>query len=191
MEVGLVLATVGLVAATLALVYYTRGLVQEATAARAEAERSRQEMEEARHLSVRPRLAFDPMGLNGKFGGVLLIRNVGRGPALDVDLAITFEGVGERREWSEASIVPDECHELNLPEPFRRNLDATLEQPLELHVEGRMEDLYGRRIDVEARFDISAWWTKIVAAGERIAGRKKVPTNPFGQLSDTTESAGP
>jgi hypothetical protein len=175
MEVGLVVATVGLVAATCALAYFTWALVQEAKAARAEAERSRREMEEARHLSVRPRLAFDPMGLDGKFGGVLLIRNVGRGPALDVDLAVTFEGPGERREWSEASIVPDECHELKLPEPFLSDLDAALEQPLAVHVDGRMEDLYGRRIVVDARIDVSGWWAKVAAADERVAGRKKVP----------------
>jgi hypothetical protein len=134
-------------------------------------------MEEARHLSVRPRLAFDAMGLSGKFGGVLLIRNVGRGPALGVDLVVTFEGPGERREWSEASIVPDESHELKLPEPVLTDLDAALERPLVAHVEGKMEDLYGRRIDVAARVDVSEWWAKVSAADERIAGRKKAPND--------------
>jgi hypothetical protein len=174
---GLIVATGGLVLATAVLVYYTRGLVAEAKNARAEAERSRREMEEARHLSVRPRLAFDAMGLDGKFGGVLLIRNVGRGPALDVDLAVTFEGPDERREWSEASVVPDECHELKLPEPFLRDLDTTLERPLAVRVEGRMNDLYGRAIDVDSRVDVSEWWAKVVAADERVAGRKKVPND--------------
>lgn len=108
----------------------------------------------------------------------VVIRTVGRGPALGVDLAITFEGPGERREWSEASIVPDEAHELKLPEPFRTDLDATLEQPLSVHVGGRMEDLYSRQIDVNTRIDVSEWWAKIAAADERVAGRKKVPGDP-------------
>lgn len=175
MEVGLVVATAGLVTVTGVLAYFTKSLVQEARAARAEAKRTRQEMVKARQRGVRPRLAFDAMGLSGKFGGVLLIRNVGLGPALDVALTVTFEGPGEQREWSEASMVPGESHELNLPEPYKRNLDATLEQPLAVRVEGGMYDLYGNRIRVSARLDVSAWWAKVAAADERVAGRRKVP----------------
>ena len=173
-EAALVVATVGLVAATIALAFYTRSLVREAKANRAEAENARREMEEARHLSVRPRLTFDPHVLGGKVG-VLLIRNLGRGPALGVELSITFEGPGERRQWSEPSFAPGESYELKLPEPFLQDIGAAAEQPLAVRVEGKLDDLYGRRIEVAARLDVSEWLTRSAAAAERVAGRRKLP----------------
>jgi hypothetical protein len=107
MSWALLAGSIGLVLATVGLVYFTRALVDEAgltrsemVEAREEAVRTREEMAEARLLSARPKLAFDLMVLGGKIG-VLLIRNVGNGAALDVSLNISFDmaGSSDKRDW--------------------------------------------------------------------------------------------
>ncbi|HEY8773433.1 MAG TPA: hypothetical protein VIM05_02580 [Gaiellaceae bacterium] len=168
-------ATIALVAATGFLGLFTRRLVQEARAARAEARKTREEMEHARLLGVRPRLAFDVMVLGGKVG-LLLIRNIGGGPALDVDLTLEFEGaVAETRSWGEPSIVPGESHEIKLPSPFLQDIAAAKDQPLTVRVTGRLSDLETREIAVDERLDFSAWWSGAAGADERVGGRWKLP----------------
>lgn len=160
MDWGVLIATIGLVAATCALGYFTLGLVQEARASRLEA--------------VLPRLAFDVHPLGGTVG-VLLIRNVGRGAALSVELTVTYEGPNEVVRWREASVVPGESHELNLPTPYLEDVRTALERPLVIGVEGTMLDVGGHRHDVLERLDVAEWLRASIEARERIAGRRKLP----------------
>ena len=183
MDWALLAASVGLVVFTCGLVYFTKRLVHEATLTRAEmveaqeeAVRRREEMAEARSLSVRPILAFDLMVLGGRIG-MLLIRNVGNGAALDVSLSIAFQMTGhmEPRDWREPSVVPGESHELKLPEFARRDIGTLSEEDLRIVVEGKMQDLYGNWIRVEEDFRASDWWRSVVRAEERVGGRRKLP----------------
>ena len=137
MNWALLVASIGLVVATGGLVFFTKRLVDEARLTRAEivaardemvesrkeAVLAREEMVETRSLSIRPRLGFDLMVLGGKVG-LLLIRNVGNGVALDVNLVINFKMTGrsEPRNWRESSFVPGESHELKLPEFALRDI---------------------------------------------------------------------
>jgi hypothetical protein len=184
-------ATGGLIMATGGLVYYTRQLVTEARESRTEAIKTREEMEESRHLSVRPLLAFDVMLLGGKVG-MLLIRNVGNGPALDVDLKLTFDDEeDESRSWAEPSIVPGESHELRLPTRPLHDIRALTKHPLVLHVEGSMRNVDGRNVPVNKDFDIAAWWQKIETAQERVGGRRKLPgvdPSSWGVVKDSSPS---
>lgn len=157
---GILVATIGLVAATCALGYFTLGLVQEAKASRLEA--------------ALPRLTFDVNPLDGSVG-VLLIRNVGRGAALAVELTVTYEGPDDVVRWREPSVVPGESHELNLPAPYLQDLSVALEHPLAIRVAGTMRDVGGRRHDVSERLDVTEWWRTNVEARERVAGRRKLP----------------
>ena len=174
MDVALIVLTAALFVATAVLAWFTKDLALHAQTAWRVAQDTRREMEEARHLSVRPVLAFDPHVL-GAVGGALLLRNVGRGPGLDVHLHLTFEGPDERREWSEGSIVPGESHQFKLPEPFQSNIFAEHEATLTILVSGRMIDLYSRRLEIEERIDVSGWSRSAIASGERRAGRRKLP----------------
>ena len=92
--------------------------------ARREAVLTREEMAETRSLSVRPRLAFDLIVLDGRIG-LLLIRNVGNGVALNVSLDLNFGGAEpDARHWSEPSFAPGESHELKLPEYALRDIGS-------------------------------------------------------------------
>jgi len=184
-DLGVVIATGGLVLATGALAFFTRALVAEAQASRREAENTRREMEQARHLSVRPRLTFDPHVLGGRIG-VLLIRNLGAGAAFDVRQLVTYRmggevrgsvqigGETEKHDWSEPSFAPGERHEIKLPRPYLENLmKAAGETPLLIEVKGACTDLYGRGIPIEASINVSLWAERVEAAGERVDGRHK------------------
>ena len=125
---------------------------------------------------MRPYLAVDVLVLGGKVG-MLLIRNVGRGPALDVNLEIVFEFAGgpDRRRWSESSIEPGESHQLRLPNPFLGNINAAADQDLLAVVRGSMRDVDTLVIDVDEQVDISAWYRQAVEAEVRVRGRRKIP----------------
>lgn len=172
MEAVLVVATVGLVLATGVLAWFTRELAAAAEATRLEAEKTRLGMEEARHLSVRPHLTFDVAAVSG-VAGVLLIRNLGHGPALKVRLRFEFVGPDVHREWFEESVAPGESHQLNLPEPFN-SIQTAAKEPLLVRIRGRMTDLDGREIKTEHEIQAGEWWATVVAAQERILGRDKL-----------------
>ncbi len=172
MEVVLVIATVALVLATGVLAWFTRELATAASETRLEAEKTRFEMEAARHLSIQPQLSFDAAPIGG-VAGVLLIRNLGKGPALKVRLRFEFVGPDEHREWFQDSIASGESHQLNLPEPFN-SIDEALASPLLVLISGRMTDLDGREVAVADEIQVSEWWATTVAAKERILGRDKL-----------------
>jgi hypothetical protein len=174
MDVALIVLTAGLFVATAVLAWFTRELAQHAQTTWQQAQDTRREMEQARHLSVRPLLTFDPHVRGGMIGG-LLLRNVGRGPALNVRLRLTFEGPSERRDWAERSVVPGESHQFNLPDRFLRNVFVALDEPLTIVVSGHLEDLYGRPIDVAETIDVSSWVRMVEASGELVLGRRKLP----------------
>ncbi len=168
MSWALLAASIGLVIVTGGLVYFTWRLADEAT-------KTRTEMAEARSLSVRPRLAFDLMVLGGKVG-LLLIRNVGNGVALNVRVDLIFGGAEpDSRRWSEPSIVPGESHELKLPEHALRNINSLADDDMRIHVRGVMYDVNKQETRFEEDFHASEWWRTVVGAQERVRGRRKLP----------------
>jgi hypothetical protein len=136
---------------------------------------ARKEMVEARALSVRPRLAFDLMVLGGKVG-LLLIRNVGNGVALNVSLDLIFGGAEpDARHWTEPSFVPGESHELKLPEYALRDIGTLADDDMRIHIRGVMYDVNDEEIRFEEVLLASEWWRTVVAAQERVGGRRKLP----------------
>src|SRR4029077_8733045 len=125
--------------------------------------------------SVRPKLTFDLMVLGGKVG-LLLIRNVGNGVALNVSLDLIFGGAEpDSRRWGEPSIVPGESHELKLPEQALRDIGSLASGDMRIHIRGVMHDMHDEEIRFEETFDASEWWRTVVAAPERVGGRRKLP----------------
>jgi hypothetical protein len=161
--------------ATAALALFTRNLVAEAKTAWQQAQDARREMERARELSIRPELAIDVHPVGGIIG-FLIIRNVGLGVALDVELRFVYEGVDDDpREWEERSVVPGESHQFPLPGAYRENVFAASTNPLTVRVTGRMHDLAGKPIEISAAVDVDGWARKAMQAEERIVGRRKIP----------------
>lgn len=171
MDWAIVVLSGGLVAATAVLAWFTRDLVTNARLAWTEAQNTRGEMERTRQLSVRPILAFDPHVVGGMIG-MLLVRNVGRGPALEVTLR--FDYWGTPREWFERSVEPGESHQFKLPAPFEADIWKAKDIELEITIEGRMRDLDGHQHEISDVVDLTAWVRAALSSGERIVGRRKI-----------------
>jgi hypothetical protein len=172
MDIALITETGGLVLATGVLAWFTRDLAQQARLAWVEARRTRQEMERSRELGVRPVLAFDVHVAGGKVG-LLLLRNVGRGPALDVTLGFNFWGE-DVRQWSERSIEPGESHQFKLPEPLLSDIWQARDTEFAVDVSGQMTDVQGHMIEVSDSIDFTGWTRAVATADERIVGRRKI-----------------
>jgi hypothetical protein len=164
--------TGGLVLATGVLAWFTRELATQARLAWSEARDTRHEMERSRELSVRPLLAFDPHVAGGQIG-LLLLRNVGRGPALEVTLRLRFWNE-EVRDWSEQSVEPGESHQFKLPEPLLADMWQATKDQFTIRIEGRMTDLEGRVIGISDTVDLTAWTKAALGSGERVVGRRKI-----------------
>ena len=173
MDVALIVLTAALFVATAVLALFTKDLALHAQTAWQVAQDTRREMEEAHTSACGPCWRSIRMCLARSAAPFL--RNVGRGPGLDVHLHLTFERPDEHGEWSEGRIVPGESHQFKLPEPFQSNIFAEHATTLTILVSGRMIDLYGRRLEIEERIDVSGWSRSAIASAERRAGRRKLP----------------
>lgn len=177
--VVLALVTGVLAWATARYVTQTRKLVAETKKGRKEAERgrkqsaeesaltreemraSREEARRSRELSVLPKLAIDMETIAGMFVG-LKLTNVGQGPALEVELTITFEPVeggalpADARPWRAKVLARDEWLRFVPP---RDEQGEPLDVPFlgqayqAVTVRGRMYDALGQEHEVDERVD--------------------------------------
>jgi len=171
-DVALITLSAGLVLATAVLAWFTRALAQHARLAWMEAQATRREMEYARELGARPLLAFDAHVVGGKIG-FLLVRNLGRGPALDVTLRFNYWDE-DPRAWYERSFGPGESHQFKIPEPLHSDVFRARDGQFTVEISGQSTDLEGRAIEIFDAADFTRWTRDAENAGERIVGRRKI-----------------
>jgi hypothetical protein len=64
---------------------------------------------------------------------------------------------------------------LKLPEFALQDIGSLSYHDLTIHVEGSMRDVNDKEIAVDETFRASEWWRTVVAAQERVGGRRKLP----------------
>jgi hypothetical protein len=118
------------------------------------------EMRETRRLSIRPKLALQvlPHGLNH---GHLALTNLGPGAALEVDVMLTFEPLGESRPWRTDILVPGERAEFMFPSPAVDappfNFADLERENVRVLLEGSARDVGWNKHAVRDEVDASAW----------------------------------
>jgi hypothetical protein len=170
LEQQLVQATIALVVATVLLflvtAYYakqTRDMVGE--------------MRSARKTTVRPKVvpAYEYYG-----GGVGFPRvvNVGAGPALDVEVTISFEpGGANKRRWRTPILMPGEFREFT-PKglgPEWSDIPTLTKTFASLELRGVCVDALGDTHPIDESFDLREWWELAAAANERVERGRKSP----------------
>ncbi len=146
---------------TLALAVVTGRYVEQTRLMVDEMRATREESRLARELSVLPKLAIDMETIAGMFMG-LKLTNVGQGPALELQLTITFEPVEggslppDVRPWRAKVLARDEWLRFVPPRDQQGEL---LDVPFlgqayrTITVKGRMHDALGHEHEVDERVD--------------------------------------
>lgn len=121
------------------------------------------ELASTRELSVLPKLALEFLRL-GPTAMDVAIRNVGTGPALDIEVALIFEplaggeGTRDERRWRRNILVPGEHKDFFPPGPLNDNLNRLPDEYSEIRLVGTMKDATGRVHVVDESFrDIAEW----------------------------------
>jgi hypothetical protein len=121
------------------------------------------ELAATRELMVLPKLALEFLRL-GPTATDVLVRNVGPGPALDVDVRLIFEprpegNVGrEERRWRRNLLAPGEQKDFLPPGDLNDNLNRLPKEYQEVRLVGSMRDATGKTYVVDEVFsDLAAW----------------------------------
>ncbi len=137
------------------------------------------EMRASRKLTVLPKLAAE-LNVLGPQHADILLRNVGPGPALDVDVMIVLEPTSpatltpDKRRFRAKVMAPGEQHEFLPQSPERGGMVAI--DTLTMHysavrVRGTMRDALGDVHQVDEAMEDLAEWRQLRFA----AGRRRVP----------------
>lgn len=156
MDWAVLVVSVALVVATSIYAVFTWLMVSELRATRA--------------LSVRPRLGLS-IRMVGPAAGYLGVTNVGPGTALDVDVTLRFDPVGEQRPWRALVMSPNERAEIALPTfeegKSQFEIGAAAGAGAEVHMTGTTRNVYGEAERVEERISIAEWWNVVSEADQR------------------------
>lgn len=179
----------------------TRNLVDETQKSREEAEKgraqsaresqltreemlaNREEARRSRELSVLPKLAIDMQTIAGMFVG-LRLTNVGQGPALEIELAITFEPIEggslppDVRLWRAKVLARDEWLRFVPPrdqqgEPLR--VPALGQAYRAVTAKGRMRDALDQEHEVDERVDDLAALHELTVGAAVLVEKDRVP----------------
>ena len=116
------------------------------------------EMREVRRLAALPRLVLD-LHMATPIYAMLVVQNVGPGPALNGDLEIVFEGASagtdSMRRWRPHLISSGEKHQFLPPEGVG-SLDALAAAFPRVILRGHVHDGFGERHTVDERIDVAA-----------------------------------
>ena len=164
MDIALLALSAALLSATVVYVVYTARMATE--------------MRRARLLSVQPHLLLD-ISMLGPMYGMVSITNVGPGAAVDVDLSIVFEPVGERRPWRALRMLPHESAEFGLPLFDQaigsdRDIPTAAKAGATVSVTGSVADVYGTRHAIGQQISIADWWNVVVEADQRFVEKFEV-----------------
>jgi hypothetical protein len=140
------------------------------------------ELAAARELSILPKLALEFLRL-GPTAMDVLIRNVGPGPALDLDVRLIFEprpgGTAgrEERRWRRNLLAPGEQKDFLPPGSLNDNLNRLPQEYQEVRLVGSMKDAVGKTHAVDEVFaDLPEW--------RGMLGRERFVTLPERELAE-------
>jgi hypothetical protein len=127
------------------------------------------EMRRARVLSLLPKLVLDVKMVGPTFG-LIVVRNVGAGPALNADLTLTLaegeDGGREERQWLAHVIAPGEEHEFLPPQDVDGMNELVSRHPT-IGLRGTFRDAFDHEQIVAERIDIAEAWESLAAARRR------------------------
>jgi hypothetical protein len=127
------------------------------------------EMRETRRLSIRPKLALQVLP-HGPTYGHLGLKNLGQGAALEVDVTLTFEPLGESRLWRTDVLAPGEQAEFKFPStaagapPF--DFAALEHHKVRVLLRGSARDIGWNEHTVWDEIDASAWSAILEQSGQ-------------------------
>jgi hypothetical protein len=146
-----------------ATVLLTLALVAVTTYYAVQNRRMVKELAETRELSVLPKLALEFLRL-GPTAMDVLVKNVGPGPALDVDVRLIFEPLPnsetpeEDRRWRRNILAPGEQKDFFPPGELNDNLNRLPQEYEEIRLTGTMKDATGKTHVIDEAFtDLSGW----------------------------------
>lgn len=147
LELALVILTGVLAITTAVYAWYTRAMLR---------------------LSVRPKIALviDPVGPNAVF---VALRSLGHGPALDIEVELTFDPPGERRQWRNEALAPGQQARFIPPEVEGKHLiDLKALSGLDVHVRlrGTVKDLLGKTHSADDDLALGEWARVVEESGQ-------------------------
>jgi hypothetical protein len=173
-DVALLFLTAALVVATGVYSWFTRLMARE--------------MKETRLFSFRPRLALD-LKVIAPHSGVVVVRSLGPGPAVDVRVTVTYQPSGARKVFLAPVLVPGQSNDffpIGASGAPALELDDLASQGVVVGLVGTMLDAYGDQHSVDETLVIAEWWDAVkqadrlsdTPADERIA--KETGEDPQG-----------
>ena len=166
MDFALVLLTAALVVTTIAYAYFTAKMVTE--------------MRESRELSIRPRIALEVQMLSPTIGMVAL-RSLGPGTAVDVAVLLSFTPPGETRAWRSPVFVPGQQAIFETPPPVEgdlgHNMEALKKHGVTVVAKGSMSDLNGREYRIDETLSAADWWSVVSESQQLFLTDVRAETN--------------
>jgi hypothetical protein len=127
------------------------------------------EMRASRQLSIRPSLALMVVPYSPT-GGHLALTSLGPGTAVDVDVTIRFDPLGESRPWRTDVLRPGDRVEFLFPGPQAGAPPFDFAElgghNVHVRLTGSMKDVEGEAHEVEDEIDAVAWSTIIEQSGQ-------------------------
>jgi hypothetical protein len=107
------------------------------------------EMKMARKADFLPHVKATLIFLGPRF---LLLRmtNVGKGPALDIKITISFLPGNIERSWRQSMMAPSEINRILLPDG---NIDTVCEKAAKITVKGNYSDIFGQSFKIDENID--------------------------------------
>jgi hypothetical protein len=130
------------------------------------------EMEKARGTTVLPRIAVSMNPIGGMVGWVRLT-NVGPGPAMNIQAAITSEPNGFEISWHAHVVAPNEAHDFiptppGEPEAQLGYLDRLTERYDRIRLDASYSDALGKSHETHESIEIREWWGSLKSAGHLV-----------------------
>lgn len=156
MDIALLVLTGALVLTTIVYAYFTAKMADE--------------MRESRELSVRPRLALD-IHMLGPSVGMVELRSLGPGTAVDIAVMLAFTPPGETRAWRSPVFAPGQTALFDFPDPAEgaaagHNMESLKEHGVRVALNGSLNDIEGREYLVEEALSVADWWSVVSAADQ-------------------------
>jgi len=124
------------------------------------------EMRKARNAAILPKLAleFHPLGSTAM---TVVIKNVGPGAALDLDVRVVYDPVGEGHQpqearWRRNILASGEQYDFLPPGGVNDNVNQLPATYKAVRLVGTMKDAAGATHDVDEAFDDLAEWRKVL-----------------------------
>lgn len=143
------------------------------------------EMHASRLLVMMPKIVLD-LEMADPIIARIAVRNVGSGPALDLDITVTFNAralggaQSESRHWATAFVAAGEHHEL-LPPETTPYVDQLVSSFGSISMKGSATDCLGGRLEINHELNVERVWRLQVGA------RQRFRRDPLERMADDIE----